>query len=97
MKHVAQRLSRSLPSTADVAERLVGVLDAVAGPDSQAVVVAHSYGTAVAAQLLRSQSGRIAQLTMIDPIALNMFLPRLLSALYYRLPSSGSVLGDWLM
>jgi len=49
-----------------------------------AVLIAHSYGTLIAARLVRAHRSSVAGLVLVDPVSIGMFLPQLLSAFFYR-------------
>jgi pimeloyl-ACP methyl ester carboxylesterase len=53
----------------EVAEVLLSVMRREGLQLEEASVVAHSYGTAVAARILRQQPGKIKRLTLIDPVS----------------------------
>ncbi|KDD72401.1 hypothetical protein H632_c3394p0 [Helicosporidium sp. ATCC 50920] len=83
--HVSLRWSSkgATPVEAVVAEA-VAALDALGAP--RACVIAHSYGTFCAAQLLSHHRARVASLAVIDPVCMLACYPRLLANFIYRRP-----------
>ena len=67
-KHMSMRLCLWIPTVDEVAEVLLSIMRREGLQLEETSVVAHSYGTAVAARILHQRPGRIKQLTLIDPV-----------------------------
>ncbi|KAF6254461.1 hypothetical protein COO60DRAFT_1627872 [Scenedesmus sp. NREL 46B-D3] len=65
LKHVSMRLVRWLPTVDDMADGTAAIM-AAHGVD-RAVVMAHSYGTMVAARLVLKYEARVHSLCLMDP------------------------------
>ncbi|GLC40684.1 hypothetical protein PLESTM_001101400 [Pleodorina starrii] len=83
LKHISQRWTSGQPPSM---QRLAGdVVSALRRHGySQAAVLAHSFGTAVASVLLQAHPGVVRHVTMLDPICFQMYAPRLLRNFIYR-------------
>jgi pimeloyl-ACP methyl ester carboxylesterase len=57
-------------------------------------VVAHSYGSLVAARLCRLHPKAVSSLALMDPVCFGMFMPALLRTFLYSFPSSGHPILD---
>ncbi|KAF8071037.1 hypothetical protein HT031_001119 [Scenedesmus sp. PABB004] len=101
LRHVAMRWGRWVPTTDEVAAAVTAVLrgEGVA----RCALVAHSYGTCVAAQLLHRRvpglggGVEVVASALIDPVCFAMFTPKLLRGFFYERPNSGSAIGDFAM
>ena len=82
MRHVSLQYCRQIPSVSEVADDIVYQLDTLGV--EKACVVAHSYGTLVAAVLARRYPQRIASLCLIDAVCFGVFMPKLVSQFVYR-------------
>ncbi|PNH03592.1 hypothetical protein TSOC_010335 [Tetrabaena socialis] len=83
LKHVSQRWTAAAPpSMAQLADDVVTALRAHGYP--RAALLAHSFGTAVAAVLLRRHPAAVQHVTMLDPVCFQMYAPRLLRNFIYR-------------
>ena len=58
--------------------------DTALAPSIQVCVVAHSYGTFVAAVLAQHYPHRLHSICLVDPVCLGVFLPNLLQNFLYR-------------
>jgi pimeloyl-ACP methyl ester carboxylesterase len=66
-KHVSMRLVRWLPTVDDMADGTAAIM-AAHGVD-KAAVMAHSYGTMVAARLVLKYEGLVHSLCLLDPVS----------------------------
>ncbi|GLI68072.1 hypothetical protein VaNZ11_012401 [Volvox africanus] len=83
LKHVSQRWTRGHPpSMRQLAEDVVIALQRQGF--SQAALLAHSFGTAVASVLMQARPEVVRHVVMLDPICFNMYMPRLLRNFLYR-------------
>jgi pimeloyl-ACP methyl ester carboxylesterase len=65
-KHVSMRLVRWLPTVDDMADGTAAIM-AAHGVD-KALVMAHSYGTMVAARMVLKYEGLVHSLCLMDPV-----------------------------
>ncbi|KAG2491967.1 hypothetical protein HYH03_009698 [Edaphochlamys debaryana] len=92
LKHISQRWTAGPPPTmerladdvADAVQRYYGDAAGGAVQPGTCGVLAHSFGTAVAAVLMRRHPGLVSHVTMLDPICFQMWAPRLLRNFIYR-------------
>ncbi len=73
--------SRTIPTIDQLATSLAAVLAERQLPP--VVLAAHSYGTLVAAALLRTAPAAVSRVALADPVCFAMFMPRLLHGFIY--------------
>uniref|UniRef100_A0A383VKF9 AB hydrolase-1 domain-containing protein n=1 Tax=Tetradesmus obliquus TaxID=3088 RepID=A0A383VKF9_TETOB len=94
-KHVSMRLVKWLPTVDDMADGTAAIL-AAHGVD-RALVVAHSYGTMVAARMVLKYESLVHSLCLMDPVCFAMFMPHLIRNFMYAWHVSGCLLIDVIM
>lgn len=68
VRHVSMRLCRRIPTTSEVAARIMKQMDWMGW--EKAGFIGHSYGSFLASAIVQQYKGRVQMLALIDPVCL---------------------------
>jgi pimeloyl-ACP methyl ester carboxylesterase len=91
LPHISMRMTHAIPGageTADAVEKML--LHHLGGPNGAppAVFMGHSFGSIIVSWMVKRKPDIIAQIIMLDPVSLCLYLPNVLLNFVYKVPET---------